>query len=330
MDPFPADRGLVAGPAAEGRSADLVLARVHLRMGALSLARAELESLAGKNELDDDGIRDLAEARWRTGDVAGAGEAAAAYLEADPDDVLALVIAAESQGELGRPADARRLAARALERAEASLDPVFAGMPRSQIWPVEPGSVGPVGVLFDDLHPGPRPPSSPGGATVSAAAEAIDRHRPLDPVIPAEIGGEAGRAAGGPPEGPVLWAEEPRPNDAPHADIPAGTLFQRACDALDAGRPDDAATGFLLALRAEPALAPAILDVLAGRSEPLLALIRGDAQAVVGRGAEARRDHAAAAAAFSAERPAHPADRHVLGNGHEPPPPSDSNPDQET
>ena len=62
-------------------AADLVLARLHLRLGSLGLARAELETMAGRNGLDDEGIRDLAEARWRTGDLPGAGEAAAAYLE---------------------------------------------------------------------------------------------------------------------------------------------------------------------------------------------------------------------------------------------------------
>src|SRR5437868_1333336 len=100
------------------RDPDLVLARVHLLLGSLSLARAELETLAGRSDLDDDGIRDLAEARWRTGDIAGAGEAAAAWLESHPDDILGLVIAAEAQAALGRPAEARRLAGRALERAD--------------------------------------------------------------------------------------------------------------------------------------------------------------------------------------------------------------------
>src|SRR6476661_3109975 len=58
------------------RHPDLVLARLHLRLGSLALARAELETLAGQDALDEDGLVDLAEARWRTGDIAGAGEAA--------------------------------------------------------------------------------------------------------------------------------------------------------------------------------------------------------------------------------------------------------------
>ena len=144
--------------AATQRHPDLVIAHVHLRLGSLGIARAELETLAGRDLLDDDGIRDLAEARWRTGDGPGAGEAAAAYLESRPDDVLALVIAAEAQADLGRPGEARRLAGIALEHAAGSLDPIFAGMPRSSIWPVDAGAAGmSAGVLFDELQPGPLP-----------------------------------------------------------------------------------------------------------------------------------------------------------------------------
>ena len=41
------------------------------------------------------------------------------------------MIAAEAVAELGRPGEARRLAARALARIDGPLDPLFAGMPRS-------------------------------------------------------------------------------------------------------------------------------------------------------------------------------------------------------
>ena len=56
-----------------------------------------------------------------------------------------------------------------------------------------------------------------------------------------------------------------------------------------------AATGLILALRSAPRLAPAVLDMLSGRAEPILVLVRGDAQRIVGREAEAMRDHASAA-----------------------------------
>ncbi len=61
----------VTGESVAPRPDDLVLARLHLRLGSLGLARTELESLAGRAALDDEATRDLAEARWRTGDIGG-------------------------------------------------------------------------------------------------------------------------------------------------------------------------------------------------------------------------------------------------------------------
>jgi hypothetical protein len=106
---------------------------------------------------------------------------------------------------------------------------------------------------------------------------------PFDPALPAEF-----------QRGPGLWDDEALATaDAGPSD--PMELFHQARTALDEGRPDAAAPGLLLALRASPALAPAVLDLLAGRSEPILVLVRGDALAIVGRTAEAARDHAAAA-----------------------------------
>jgi hypothetical protein len=278
------------------RDPDLILARIHLLLGSLSLARTELETLAGMGTLDDEAIRDLAEARWRTGDLVGAGEAATAWLESHPDDVLGLVISAESQAAIGRPTEARRLAGRAVELADGSLDPVFAGMQRSAIWPVEAGTaIGPVGVLFDDLHPGPhvvRPvPPARSGAVRGAGDDrsgigtgtgtGID---PFEPGVPAALLG-----------GQSLWGDDTTGADAAEADLlDPSVLFHRARVALETGQTGDAATALILALRASPSLAPAILDLLAGRGEPILALVRGDAQRIVGREVEAMRDHATA------------------------------------
>ena len=275
------------------RDPDLILARLHLRLGSLSLARTELETLAGRGGLDDEAIRDLAEARWRTGDIAGAGEAASAWLVAHPDDILGLVIAAEAQAALGRPGEARRLAGRAMERADGSLDPVFAGMQRSSIWPVDPAAgSGPVGLLFDDLHPGPIAvgplvPAARGDGPHGPGAPAASSSGPLEPGVPAVLAG-----------GPSLWGDDaagPLPDDEA---IDPTVLFHGARVALDLGQTSEAATGLILALRASPALAPAVLDLLSGRSEPILSLVRGDAQRIVGREVEAMRDHAVAAGAL--------------------------------
>lgn len=120
-----------------GRSLELLLARLHLRTGSLGLARAELEALAGRGELDDDGLVDLAEARWRTGDLPGAGDAASAYVGANGRDPIGLLILAEATVAAGRPGEARSTVGRVLEAIHGSVDPLFAGMPRSSIWPAD-------------------------------------------------------------------------------------------------------------------------------------------------------------------------------------------------
>ena len=271
------------------RAADLVLARLHLRLGSLGLARAELESMAGRNSLDDQGIRDLAEVRWRTGDLAGAGDAAAAYLEGAPEDVLALVIAAEMQSHLGRPGEARRLAGRALAASEGLLDTIFAGMPRSTVWPVDTGGpLEPAGTLFADLGALPPDWSVDASDSPDDAPSADSQVEPGDALAPTFQAG------------PGLW-------DADHATVaPAmpdpAELLARARAALEADRPGQAAAGLALAMRAAPTLAPAVLDLIAGRSEPVLALVRGDAHRIVGHEAEALRDYAAAVAAIGLER----------------------------
>lgn len=270
------------------RAADLVLARMHLRLGSLGLARAELETMAGRNSLDDQGIRDLAEVRWRTGDLAGAGDAAVAYLEGQPDDVLALVIAAEMQAHLGRPGEARRLAGRALAANTGPIDALFAGMPRASVWPVDTGGpVEPAGTLFADLVP-----ASPAWAITAppdaeGATESADEPADTDATSTETLG-------------PGLW--EAHESTAAQALPDPAELLSRARAALAADRPGQAAAALALALRAEPSLAPTVLELMAGRTEPVLALVRGDAHRIVGHEAEAMRDYAAAVAAIGMER----------------------------
>ncbi|HEX7498183.1 MAG TPA: hypothetical protein VF344_06950 [Candidatus Limnocylindrales bacterium] len=110
------------------------LARIHLRTGSFSLARAELETLQGRKQLNTAGWLDLAEVRWRTGDLHGAGEAASAYLAADGEEVLGFVIAAEATAMANRLAEARQFAEQAMLRYLSDLDPVFAGIARKAMW----------------------------------------------------------------------------------------------------------------------------------------------------------------------------------------------------
>lgn len=132
IDPLTPDR-----PDDADRPTALRLARLHLRTGSFALARVELETLAGDGTLDDEALLDLAEVRWRTDDLTGAGEAAAAHIASGREAPIALIIAAEATAALGRPGEARRLAGRALELVQAPIDAVFAGMPRSDVWPAQ-------------------------------------------------------------------------------------------------------------------------------------------------------------------------------------------------
>jgi hypothetical protein len=116
------------------------LAHVHLRGGMLALARAELEALVAEGALDTPALADLAEARWRSGDLTGAGAAAAAHLDEGGKELIALVVAAEALAARGRTAEARAHAKRLLAAMAGSstvdaLEALFAGQPRGAVWP---------------------------------------------------------------------------------------------------------------------------------------------------------------------------------------------------
>ena len=261
--------------AAPERDLDLVLARLHLRTGSLGLARAELEALAGAGALDFEGLADLAEARGRTGDLAGAGDAAQAHLASGGDALVALVVAAEATAALGRPGEARSLAGRALEQAGRQLDPVFAGMPRSPIWPSvrvedERSDDSDDATESDDSGGSHRPhrhglsvdaPSPDGMATTDRPTLGLGPIAPFAPASTADAALEAGRAA------------------------------------VETGDLAGAAIQLAVALRLSPLLAPAVLEAAATHRSPGLDLVRGDALSALGHESEARRAWAEAAAA---------------------------------
>jgi hypothetical protein len=112
----------------------------------LSLARAELETMAADGTLDTPALADLAEARWRSGDLPGAGDAAVAHLDAGGAEPVALIVAAESLAARGRTNEARGYANRLLALLPAAggdpLEPLFAGQPRSAAWPATDVEIG--------------------------------------------------------------------------------------------------------------------------------------------------------------------------------------------
>ena len=121
--------------AAAERAADARLARLHLRGGLLPLARAALEQMAGAGTLDVPAMADLAEARWRSGDLEGAADAARAHQASGGAEPMAALILAEDLMRRGQAADARRYAEFVSARAGSAADQLFALEPRSPIWP---------------------------------------------------------------------------------------------------------------------------------------------------------------------------------------------------
>jgi hypothetical protein len=279
---------------APGRSADDVrLARVHLRMGQLTLARAELEDLVHRDVLDTTSLALLAEARWRTGDGRGAADAAAAHIAAGGSDDVALCIAAEAAALEGRQEDARELMDRLPAADAATLDALFAGMPRRAYWPAGP-------VEREDASDLRRPPGArdsgrrPGvirtpGTLRGADDPPTQLYRQVDLELvepPAQPAAEAGAA-------PAQARRRAKGQLDPTTEL---ALARKELDQ----HADRAFLRLALVLRHDPTLAPMVLDVLHLRREPVAALLRGDAQRLLGRHLEAEAAFDAAAESLEA------------------------------
>lgn len=270
---------------ARARTVELVLAHTHLRLGSLALARVELETLAGLDALDALGMIDLAEVRWRTGDLHGAGEMAAAALHDEEGDPVALIIASEAAAALGRPTEARRLASLAIARAPDSIDAIFAGMPRSGVWPTDAAEPAPTApTLFD------RGPENMGPA--SGSAPAADEAAPGGPLATTAAASMT----------PGFWDADEVPDPEAGALPDPARELEAGRAALVAGVFDEAALRLGLALRLAPALAPAVLEATEGARTPGLTIVRGDAYRLAGYETEARRAYAVAARGGLPER----------------------------
>jgi len=133
--------------------------------------------MAAVGPLDVAPMGDLAEARWRTGDLEGAADAAFAHLEAGGDALVALVIAAEGLAADGRPGEAAAFVERAVEGAGGDPDAVFLGIPRRAAWP---GAGGPEeSRTTTDRQRGPTDPT----AELDAARAALIEGRPAEAAV---------------------------------------------------------------------------------------------------------------------------------------------------
>ncbi len=317
----PSSDGGAPIPAAEP---DVAVARLHLRVGMLRMAHAELEELEARGALDADGRLALAEARWRTGDLEAAAEAASAYLRSGGDAPVAHVISAEWAAAIGRPGEARAAIERLGSVDAATLDAIFAGMPRRAFWPAAPNAAVETDTLFDAERPRGRPavgaPSEAeagagggaGSTARSGGAAGVGPDGRSGDIAAGGSTGQAAREAGamGPgaagstalPE-PGLWdarsgssMDETPP--AHHSDPSAQMELAKAELATD---PASGTLRLALVLRQDPTLAPAVLEAVAARRGPVVDVLRGDAQRLLGRHLEAEASYAAAAVGVDAE-----------------------------
>ncbi|MEO7663552.1 MAG: hypothetical protein ABIV26_00365 [Candidatus Limnocylindrales bacterium] len=300
---------------------DRRLAVLHLRLGNLSLARAELEDLDRRGVLETSGAADLADVRWRTGDLDGAATAATDHLEAGGSRPIALVIAAEAAAAAGRPVEARAHVEAMGAVDAAALDRLFAGMPRRAFWPSAPSApIGPPDTLFG-ADRGGRPIRGDG------LSSPLRRRGPGDPERRHLDAGDR-RAIRGPD------ATGGRRQDEPAADPSAGFWGDQgmeparqpgrreggvladpraelalARDELGSGNAGAAHRGLgrlALVLRLDPTLAPDVLDALGPRRDAAALTIRGDGYRLLGRHLDAEAAFAAAGDALDGPEPGRP------------------------
>jgi hypothetical protein len=228
----------------------LRLARIHLRTGSLTTARAQLESLAGRNQLDTAGTLDLAEARWRTGDLQGAGDAAGVYLAANGGEALGLVIAAEAASLGIREAEARGYMEQARLRTLTSFDAIFAGIPRrSKLTESErETTAGPEQIPVAGSAKAVEPAAEP---VAKSAAETVAELQPkveAEPVATATVVAEAE---------PVATAAQPVAMVAPEPE-PAAEAGLIGADAE--AEPEPTPTVPVAGVAGTPATGPSIAD----------------------------------------------------------------------
>ena len=320
------------------------LARIHLKTGAFVMARAELEALVARDKLDTPAHLDLAEVRWRTGDLHGAGEAASAYMAAGGDHALGYVIAAEACAMANRHGEARRYAEQALQRHLSELDPIFAGIPRKATWNTgawgtAPALEVPIAMLAAPVVPletaasaepnvtAPEPEVAAREASIAAREASVAAREATvtaredaavpevaaegAPEVAAEIAPEVAPEAVAPEPQPVepeaTAAPTPAASPQPTANgAEAGAEVESGRTFLAAGDPLMAALHFSVAVRLAPDSATAVLDAIGDRQDLALQLVRGDALRLLGQEGDAGKAYLSVASALGAPRPAAP------------------------
>ena len=167
--------------------------------------------------------------------------------------------------------------------SRAPIDAVFAGMPRSAVWPADAAELPPsAGTLF---HQEPEPArdrragDTDPGIAASRAAGPVDGSAD-EPAAPMTLGlWDGGRRS--------TVAAPQLPDPTSELEAARATLVHRIARRATALR-------LALVLRQAPALAPAILEATDGVSGPAINLVRGDAYRLVGLESEAQRAYAAA------------------------------------
>ena len=220
-------------------------ARLHLRTGSLLQARSEFEALAARGLLDVPAILELAEVRWRTGDLMGAGIAAEIYIEAGGEEALGFLVAAEAAAAEDRGVEARQRAGRALERSVPNLEVFFAGVPRRMSWP-ESSWMAPAAIQIE----------VPAFAAAPAAAPAIAAETPVEA-----------------PEG-SLWAQPEDGTIAPEAVAPQEPAVAPEAEAAAVAEPAVAPEAVA---PQEPAVVPEV--EAAAVAEPEVAVVVPEAEA---------------------------------------------------
>ena len=265
----------------------------------LTLARATLEQMAGDGTLDRDAMADLAEARWRSGDLEGAADAARAHQASGGNEPLAALIVAEDLAAADAEGDADDLARSVQERLGGAIDMLFALEPRAPIWtPADEGWMD-----VDAPAPG-RWGLLVGGSEVAVAGADTWKLAPItfattDQVTAAPLGrGGLGQPGGATSTSAVVVGGRL-----------AGEELETADRELAAGATAAAAGRLAVLLRLDPALAPIILSAadraaatVAPGSGDLAAihLVRGDAYRLLGRDNEAAAAYQQAHQALSA------------------------------